>query len=122
MRTSWMAVGMAWLALAAGALAPALAAEPADLAVAVLFDTSGSMADAVSDAAGRPAPKYVIAGRALDAIADRLQGFATNAVDGRPRRVVAGLYVFDDYFILRFQGLTDGIKNLIYFSSLLDMW
>ncbi len=70
------------------------AAEEEGVALAVIYDTSGSMRETVHDAGGKAAPKYVIANRALVAIADQLQSFATNTASGAPRRIEAGLFVF----------------------------
>src|SRR5579863_6684713 len=50
------------------------------VAVAILYDTSGSMKEPVADATGGTAPKYVIANRALLAVTQQLQAFATNSV------------------------------------------
>jgi hypothetical protein len=72
---------------------PVAAAEPEGVALAIVYDTSGSMKQRVRDANGRLTPKHVIAKRALDSIVRRLQGFATNA-SGAPRRMEAGLFVF----------------------------
>jgi hypothetical protein len=62
------------------------------VAVAIIYDTSGSMKDPVADAAGGTAPKYVIANRALLAVTQQLQAFTTNTVT--PRRLSAGLFIF----------------------------
>lgn len=72
---------------------PVIAAEQDGLALAVIYDTSGSMKEQVKDAQGKLTPKYVIANRALEAIARRIQLFATNA-SANPRPVAAGLFVF----------------------------
>ena len=72
------------------------AAEDDGVALAIVYDTSGSMAAQVRDDKGQPAPKYVIANRALQAIAQRLQTFVTNSATGTPRKVMCGLYVFSD--------------------------
>jgi hypothetical protein len=79
-------------------VAPVLsrAADADGVAVAIVYDTSGSMKDAVRDDKGRPAAKYVIANRALEAIARRLQAFAANTNGGSSRVVQAGLFVFSD--------------------------
>jgi hypothetical protein len=53
------------------------------------------MHESVQDASGRAAPKYVIANRALIAVAKQIQTFATNNATGAPRRIQAGLFVFD---------------------------
>ena len=73
---------------------PAYAAEEEGVAVAIVYDTSGSMKEPVKDASGRSSPKYIIANRALVAIANRIQTFATNNAAGGPRKLHAGLYVF----------------------------
>ena len=82
------------LTLAAlGAGAPRAAAEEG-VALAIVYDTSGSMREMVKDADGKQAPKYVIANRALISIARRIQGFATNSANGS-RKVEAGVFIFD---------------------------
>jgi hypothetical protein len=61
------------------------------IAVAIVYDTSGSMRDVAAAGAGVREPKYLIANRALQNIINRLQSFATQN-PGRP--VSAGLFVF----------------------------
>jgi uncharacterized protein YegL len=61
------------LAILASSLALARAQD--SLALAIILDTSGSMLDSVRDTNGM-APKYIIARRALEGIADKLQRFA----------------------------------------------
>jgi hypothetical protein len=79
-----------------GAGAPRLsAAEEDGVALAIIYDTSGSMQDNVRDATGKLSPKYVIANRALIAVAKQIQAFAANNVAGTPRNIQAGLFVFD---------------------------
>jgi uncharacterized protein YegL len=75
---------------------PAWAAEGEGVAVAIVYDTSGSMKDEVRDRAGHQTPKYVIANRALENIATRIQAFATNTTTGAPRNIQAGLFIFDN--------------------------
>lgn len=70
------------------------AAEEEGVALAIVYDTSGSMRDAVQDANGGSAPKYVIANRALIAVAKQIQRFATNSASGTPRKIETGLFVF----------------------------
>ena len=65
------------------------------LALAIVYDTSGSMKEQVRDRNGKLSPKYVIANRALEAISNRIQTFATNAATGGRRTIHAGLFVFD---------------------------
>ena len=72
------------------------AAEEEGVALAIVYDTSGSMGDKVRDTNGVPAPKYVIANRALDAITTRVEKFATNAPASSPKRIQAGLFIFAD--------------------------
>jgi hypothetical protein len=74
---------------------PAMAADTDGVAVAIVYDTSGSMQEPVRDGAGKMSPKYVIANRALESIATRLQSFATNSAAGGPRNIQAGLFIFD---------------------------
>src|SRR5437660_2132591 len=57
-------------------------AEDEGIALAIIYDTSGSMRETVPDASGRPAPKYQIANRALIAMAKQIQSFATNSSAG----------------------------------------
>jgi hypothetical protein len=82
-------------ALFIGLAGPVCAADQDGVALAIVYDTSGSMKDPVQDKAGRSAPKYVIANRALIAIAKRIQVFATNNPSGPPRKIEAGLFVFN---------------------------
>ena len=70
------------------------AAEEDGVALAIVYDTSGSMRDAVRDSTGRMSPKYVIANRALKAVAKQIQAFAASNAGGAPRKVQAGLFVF----------------------------
>ena len=79
----------------AGPGATILAAAEEGVALAIIYDTSGSMREAVPDQSGRPAPKYIIANRALKAVADRLQVFATNNASGGPRTIHTSLIVFE---------------------------
>ena len=71
------------------------AAEEDGVALAIIYDTSGSMHDAVRDRAGGTAPKYVIANRALLAVAKQIQAFASSPAGPLPRKVEAGLFVFN---------------------------
>jgi Mg-chelatase subunit ChlD len=48
----------------------------------------------VRDSTGKPAPKYVIANRALAAVAKQIQAFATSPGAGAQRKVQVGLFVF----------------------------
>lgn len=81
------------LAVLGAITTPASSAEEG-VALAIVYDTSGSMKDPIKDEAGRFVPKYLIANRALVAIANRIQTFATNSTAGGPRKINAGLFVF----------------------------
>jgi uncharacterized protein YegL len=70
------------------------AADEDGVALAIIYDTSGSMHDGVRDSAGRTAPKYVIANRALVAVAKQIAAFASSTAGAAPRKVEAGLFVF----------------------------
>jgi hypothetical protein len=70
------------------------AADDAGIAVAIVYDTSGSMRATVKDRNGRDIPKYQIANRALSGIAQRIQAVATNRTTGATRKIEAGLFVF----------------------------
>ena len=83
--------GLLVMGTAAGSLR---AAGEEGVALAIVYDTSGSMKEPVPDGTGRPAPKYVIANRALEAIASQIRSFTTNSTTGAPRPVQAGLFVF----------------------------
>jgi hypothetical protein len=72
----------------------ALQAAEDGVAVAIVYDTSGSMKESVKDAHGTLTPKYLIANRALLAISKQIQSFTTNNMSGPARRVEAGLWVF----------------------------
>jgi hypothetical protein len=74
---------------------PSFAAQEEGVALAIVYDTSGSMMDSVADKAGRSTPKYVIANRALVAVASQIQAFVTNAPSGAPRKVEAALLTFE---------------------------
>ena len=70
------------------------AAEEDGVALAIIYDTSGSMHDSVRDSTGHSSPKYVIANRALSAVAKQIQAFASSKTGSAPRKVEAGLFVF----------------------------
>ena len=70
------------------------AADEDGVALAILYDTSGSMKDNVPDSSGSRSPKYVIANRALMAVVKQIQAFATNGSAG-PRRIDVGLFTFE---------------------------
>lgn len=90
----WITVPIALGVLGASAPPASAAAAEEGVAVAIVYDTSGSMKEQVKDEAGKSSPKYLIANRALVAIANRIQTFATNSAAGGPRKINAGLFVF----------------------------
>ena len=70
------------------------AAQEEGVALAIIYDTSGSMQRTVRDDKGQSSPKYVIANRALAAVAKQIQAFASSTGGGAARKVEAGLFVF----------------------------
>lgn len=76
------------------AAGPTLRAGEDGVALAIIYDTSGSMKEPVADAHGGSAPKYQIANRALQAVTGQLQEYATNSSGGSAARLDAGLFVF----------------------------
>ncbi|MFA5263356.1 MAG: VWA domain-containing protein [Opitutaceae bacterium] len=85
----------------------AIAAEEDGVAVAIVYDSSGSMTEPVADITGKSAPKHVIAERALAAVVKRLQAFALSPTSaGAPRRMKVGLYCFSE----------DGAKEIVKFG------
>ncbi len=89
----WVSVLCAGVA-AFSTLLPLPAAADEGVAVAFVYDTSGSMKEPVRDGTGKMVPKYVVANRALQNIAARIRAFATNGTAGAARNVQAGLFVF----------------------------
>lgn len=69
-----------------------LAAEQEGVALAIVYDTSGSMGETVRDKEGKQSPKYVIANRALIAVVRQIEAFAKN--NQASRKVEAGLFTF----------------------------
>ena len=80
-----------WVCALLAAASSAFAGEN-DLAVAIVYDTSGSMKDTVAGRGGVREPKYVVANRALAAIVDKLEKVNTAG----PRKVQCGLFTFRD--------------------------
>lgn len=64
------------------------------VALAIVYDTSGSMGDMVMNKSGRNESKDVIARRALDALVKQLRDFVTNAPAGTTRSLETSLHVF----------------------------
>jgi len=61
------------------------------LALAIVYDTSGSMADDVINASGAKEPKYRIARRAINSILDLMDVYTKETTNGMPRVVYAEL-------------------------------
>jgi hypothetical protein len=68
---------LAVLLMAAGSTCNAAESQrPEDgVALAIVFDTSGSMKDPVQDKSGGQTAKYIVANRALQAVVNRLEAF-----------------------------------------------
>lgn len=66
------------------------------VALAIVYDTSGSMEEAVADANGGATAKYVVANRALESVIARLEQYVQGATEEFPRPLDVGL--------VRFQG------------------
>lgn len=64
------------------------------VALAVVYDTSGSMNEPVRDETGKLTSKHVIARRALQAVVQRLDAFVAGGTPEAPRKLAAGLYLF----------------------------
>lgn len=87
-----VALSAALAGSALGAASPATAADEDGIALAIVYDTSGSMKAPVRTADGRQAAKYIIGNRALEQIIGRVDKFVTNSTPPRP--IHAGLFVF----------------------------
>lgn len=72
---------------------PLPAADGPGVAIAIVYDTSGSMKETVRDSDGKSTAKYLIANRALSAVAAQIDTFVKNA-GGTPRNVQAALFTF----------------------------
>ncbi len=86
------------------------------VALAIVYDTSGSMKDAVLDKDGKAAPKYLIANRALAAIVRQIQTFSTNSASGAPRSIEAGLFVFNS------PGAREAVKFGPFDAAAMENW
>jgi hypothetical protein len=87
-------LGSALAFLATGATRLNAATEEG-VALAIVYDTSGSMSDPVRDSTGHHAPKYKIANRALESIARQIQAYASRPGESGPRKIEVGLFTFD---------------------------
>ncbi|TSJ76839.1 vWA domain-containing protein [Rariglobus hedericola] len=75
--------------------AAAQAATPADVALAVVYDTSGSMKTPIRAQDGRLAAKHVIAKRAFGLVIDRLERFTQPSAGQPAKRLDLGVVIFD---------------------------
>ena len=83
----------AWLFLALCsfcAITPGVRAADDDIAIAIVYDTSGSMNSAVKDAQGKSTPKFQIGNRAVENIVDQLEKFSKTS----PKKLQVGLFTF----------------------------
>lgn len=94
-KTSLIWTATLWLAMTSlgFAAAPATTRPEEGIALAIVYDTSGSMQETVPAADGGRAPKYVIANRALNNIIGRLEAVSAQ---NPQRKLQAGLWVFDN--------------------------
>ncbi len=83
------------LGIVVGAILVSACFAQEGVALAIVYDTSGSMADSVKDGAGGTSPKYRIANRALESITKQIEAYITNAPPDSPHPVNAGLVVFE---------------------------
>src|SRR5881409_2769648 len=72
-------------------LSPSYLQAAEGVALAIVYDTSGSMRELVRDGKGGRSPKFVIGNRALEAVVSKIEHFATNSTG---RNVQAGLFTF----------------------------
>ncbi len=92
-----------------------LQAAEEGIALAIVYDTSGSMREAVRDKDGKSAAKFLIANRALTAIAKQIQSFATNSA-GETRRIEAGLWIFNT------PGAREAVKFGTFDAAAIERW
>lgn len=71
------------------------AAPPADVALAVVYDTSGSMKSPIRAQDGHLAAKHIIAKRAFGLVIDRLERFTQPAAGQPAKSLNLGIVVFD---------------------------
>ncbi len=76
------------------AIPAAHAAAPADVALAVVYDTSGSMRGPLRSANGKSEPKHVIAQRAFGLVIDRLARFTQPSAAQAAKRLDLSIVVF----------------------------
>jgi len=94
MKTNRLIAVLAILATFGSSSLPAHVAETDGVALAIIYDTSGSMKETVRDSSGNYSPKYVIANRALLSITRQIEAFATNNASGARPIIPTGLFTF----------------------------
>lgn len=72
--------------------AASFAADEDGVALAIVYDTSGSMKEPIRTTDGKQAAKWVIGNRSLEQIIHRVEHFATNSKP--PKTIHAGLFIF----------------------------
>src|SRR5262249_34923410 len=93
MQTSRLLPGLALL-FAGLLLQPAFSAQEDGVALSIIYDTWGSMKEFVPNKEGKMTPKYQIGNRALIAVANQIEKFATQKAVGSSRKIETGLYIF----------------------------
>lgn len=90
-----LATALFVLSLAGLSTARASGSEDDGVALAIIYDTSGSMKDPVPDESGHKSAKYLIANRALLDVTRQIEALATNnSAGGAPRKLNTGLFIF----------------------------
>ena len=102
--------------LLAGFGPQAVRAAEEGVALAIVYDTSGSMKELVPNATGGFSPKYAIANRALSAVTHDLQAFATNSSKGAQHKIDAGLFIFQG------EGAREAIKLGPFDAAAFESW
>jgi hypothetical protein len=81
--------------LSLGILLPSAKADlPAEVALAVVYDTSGSMRAPILSSGGRMESKHIVAQRAFGLVIDRLERFTALSEDGSAKRLDLSIVTF----------------------------
>lgn len=111
----WLIVALTVFGLAFASV-PRVAAADEGTAIAIVYDTSGSMSERVPAGPGKTLPKYIIANQALSNIIERISLFATNTAGGTPRKIETGLFIF------RGDGANEVVKFGPFDAAALHTW